>query len=40
MSFAVMASKIGSLAIKDGESINTSFPTFIDEFNKIGGNIN
>ena len=40
MAFAVMASKIGLLKIKDGESINTSFPSFITEFNKIGGNIN
>ena len=37
MAFAVMGSKIGSLKIKDSESINTSFPSFIEEFNKIGG---
>ncbi len=39
MAFAVMGSKIGSLKIKDSESIKTSFPKFVDEFNRIGGNI-
>ena len=39
MAFAVMGTKIGPLEIKDSESINTSFPNFKDEFNKIGGNI-
>ncbi len=38
MSFAIMGSKIGTLEIEDSESINTSFPTFISEFNKVGGN--
>ncbi len=39
MSFAIMGSKIGPLIIEDSDSINTSFPTFINEFEKIGGNI-
>jgi len=39
MAFAVMGSKIGPLEIKDSESINTSFPSFIKQFNNIGGNI-
>ena len=39
MSFAIMGSKIGTLEIEESESINTSFPTFINEFNKVGGNL-
>ena len=39
MAFCVMGSKIGPLQIEDFESVNTSFPTFKDEFNKLGGNI-
>ena len=39
MSFAVMGSKIGNLIIEDSESINTSFPNFIEKFNNAGGNI-
>tara|TARA_X000000368_G_scaffold384042_1_gene342352 strand:+ start:1319 stop:2617 length:1299 start_codon:yes stop_codon:yes gene_type:complete len=39
MSFAVMASKIGNLQINDSESINTSFPNFLEIFNKAGGNL-
>jgi 3-phosphoshikimate 1-carboxyvinyltransferase len=39
MSFAVMGSKVGGLIIDDAESINTSFPNFIEKFNKSGGNI-
>jgi 3-phosphoshikimate 1-carboxyvinyltransferase len=39
MSFAVMGSKVGNLIIEDGESINTSFPNFIEKFNNAGGNI-
>ena len=39
MAFAIMGTKIGPLKIKDSESINTSFPTFIEEFNKLGGQI-
>ena len=39
MAFAVMGTKIGPLTIKDPESINTSFPNFKDEINKLGGNI-
>jgi 3-phosphoshikimate 1-carboxyvinyltransferase len=39
MSFAVMGSKVGNLIIDDAESINTSFPNFIEKFNKSGGNI-
>ncbi len=37
MSFAIMGTKIGPLNILDSNSINTSFPSFIEEFNKIGG---
>ena len=39
MAFAVMGTKIGPLNIQDSDSINTSFPTFKDELNKLGGNI-
>ena len=39
MSFAIMGTKIGPLNIRDSESINTSFPNFKDELNKLGGNI-
>ena len=39
MAFAVMGSKIGPLEIKDSASINTSFPGFKNEFNKLGGKI-
>jgi 3-phosphoshikimate 1-carboxyvinyltransferase len=39
MSFAVMGSKVGKLIIEDAESINTSFPNFIEKFNTAGGNI-
>ena len=39
MAFCVMGTKIGPLQIEDFESVNTSFPTFKDEFNKLGGNI-
>ncbi len=39
MAFAVMGSKVGPLYIRDPESINTSFPNFTNEFNRIGGNI-
>ena len=39
MSFAVMGSKVGNLNIEDGESINTSFPNFVEKFNNAGGNI-
>ena len=31
--------KLGPLNIKDSDSINTSFPTFKDEFKNLGGNI-
>ncbi len=37
MAFTIMASKIGSLKISESECINTSFPTFINEFKKTGG---
>ena len=37
MAFAVMGTKIGPLEIKEANSINTSFPTFVNELNKIGG---
>ena len=39
MSFAVMGSKIGNLIIDNSDSINTSFPNFIEKFNNAGGNI-
>ena len=39
MAFCVMGTKLGPLNIKDSESINTSFPGFINELNKIGGKI-
>ena len=39
MSFAVMGSKIGNLKINESNSINTSFPKFIEKFNQSGGNI-
>ena len=39
MAFAIMGTRIGPLKIIDSESIKTSFPTFIDEINKLGGNI-
>ena len=39
MAFCVMGTKIGPLKIKDAESINTSFPTFKDELNTLGGKI-
>ncbi|MDC3083669.1 hypothetical protein OA321_05105, partial [Pelagibacteraceae bacterium] len=39
MAFCVMGTKLGPLNIKDADSINTSFPTFKNEFNSLGGNI-
>ncbi|MDC0044508.1 3-phosphoshikimate 1-carboxyvinyltransferase [Pelagibacteraceae bacterium] len=39
MSFAVMGSKVGNLIIEEAESINTSFPNFVEKFNNAGGNI-
>jgi len=39
MAFAVMGTKIGPLNINEANSISTSFPTFMDEINSIGGNI-
>ena len=39
MAFCIMGTKIGPLNIKDSKSINTSFPTFKNEFNDLGGNI-
>ena len=37
MAFCIMGTKLGPLNIKDSDSINTSFPTFKNEFNNIGG---
>ena len=37
MAFSVMGSKIGKIKIDDSNSIKTSFPKFIDEFNQVGG---
>ena len=39
MSFVIMGTKIGNLVIQDNQSIKTSFPNFVKEFNKAGGNI-
>ena len=39
MAFCVMGTRIGPLNIKDPISINTSFPTFKDELNNLGGKI-
>ncbi len=39
MSFCIMGTKIGPLNIDDSDSINTSFPTFRNELNKLGGKI-
>ena len=39
MSFAVMGSKLGPIKIEEANSINTSFPSFINEYNNIGGQI-
>ena len=39
MAFAVMGYKIGNLNILNPDSIKTSFPNFVDEFNYAGGNI-
>ena len=39
MAFAIMGTRIGPLKIIDVESIKTSFPTFIDEINQLGGKI-
>ncbi len=39
MSFTVMGSKIGNVIINEADSINTSFPGFIEIFNNSGGNI-
>ena len=39
MAFAIMGTRIGPLNIIDAESIKTSFPTFIDEVNQLGGKI-
>ena len=39
MAFCIMGTKIGPLNIEDAKSINTSFPTFKDELNKLGGKV-
>ncbi len=39
MAFCVMGTKLGPLNIEDSSSINTSFPNFKSEFNKLGGKI-
>ena len=39
MAFAIMGTRIGPLEIKDSDSINTSFPSFISEINKLGGRV-
>ena len=39
MAFSVMGTKLGPLNIRDSDSINTSFPNFKNELNKLGGKI-
>ena len=39
MAFCIMGTKIGPLEIKDSDSINTSFPNFKSELNRLGGKI-
>ena len=39
MAFCIMGTRLGPLNIKDSDSINTSFPSFKNEFNNLGGNI-
>ena len=39
MAFCIMGTKIGPLKIESSDSINTSFPTFKDELNRLGGKI-
>ena len=39
MAFCIMGTRIGPLRINDSESINTSFPNFKSELNKLGGKI-
>ena len=40
MSFAVMGSRMEeNLVIKDAESIKTSFPNFVELYNKVGGQL-
>ncbi len=39
MAFAVMGTKIGPLKIEESDSIKTSFPTFKNELNKLGGKL-
>ena len=41
MAFAVMGSKLDNdLQISDSNCIDTSFPNFIKNFNKVGGKSN
>ena len=37
MSFVIMGSRVGNLSIEDVDSIKTSFPNFIQIYNKSGG---
>ena len=39
MAFSILGSKLCAVNINDSNSIKTSFPTFVDEFNKVGGKI-
>ncbi len=39
MAFCIMGTKIGPLHINESSSINTSFPTFKNELNKLGGKV-
>ena len=39
MAFCIMGTKIGPLEIEDSNSIETSFPNFKDELNRLGGKI-
>ncbi len=39
MAFSILGSKLCAVNINESNSIKTSFPTFVDEFNKVGGKI-
>ena len=39
MAFCIMGTKIGPLKIEDSDCISTSFPSFNEELNKLGGKI-
>jgi len=40
MAFAIMGTKLGiDLRIQDSKFIKTSFPSFVNKINSLGGNI-